>query len=142
VYGIVQYGMLHYDSLGQRPRGTLGHYMTYSGTLMLVIGATTARLVFGSRDRLWAGLVLPALIVALALTLTRSAWVGSCLAVGLLFMLKDFRLTALVPLVVAVLFALAPDSVTNRMVSVFDLRAPTPSATLRRMIARACPRST
>ena len=52
-YGIVQYGMLHFDSLGQRPRGTLGHYMTYSGTLMLVIGVAAARLVFGvARSRL------------------------------------------------------------------------------------------
>ena len=30
-YGIVQYGILHYDYLGHRPQGTLGHYMTYSG---------------------------------------------------------------------------------------------------------------
>jgi O-antigen ligase len=124
-YGIVQYAMLHYDSLGQRPRGTLGHYMTYSGALMLVIGVTAARLVFGVRDRAWAALVMPALVVALSLTLTRSAWVGACLAVGLLFVLKDFRLTALVPVVVALLFALAPDSVTSRMVSIFDLQDPT-----------------
>ena len=124
-YGIVQYAMLHYDSLGQRPRGTLGHYMTYSGALMLVIGVTAARLVFGVRDRAWAALVMPALVVALTLTLTRSAWVGTCLAVGLLFILKDFRLTALVPVVVALLFALAPDSVTSRMVSMFDLQDPT-----------------
>ena len=75
-YGIVQYGMLHFDSLGQRPRGTLGHYMTYSGTLMLVIGVAASRLVFGSRDRTWPALVMPALVVALSLTLTRSAWVG------------------------------------------------------------------
>jgi O-antigen ligase len=124
-YGIVQYGMLHFDSLGQRPRGTLGHYMTYSGTLMLVIGAAAARLVFGSRDRAWAALVMPALVVALALTLTRSAWVGACIAVGVLFILKDLRLLGLLPVVVALFFALAPDSVTSRMVSVFDLNDPT-----------------
>jgi hypothetical protein len=67
-YGIIQYGMLHFDSLGQRPRGTLGHYMTYSGTLMLVIGLAASRLVFGSRDRTWSALVMPALVVALSLT--------------------------------------------------------------------------
>ena len=39
ILGIVQYGLLHYDHLGQRPQGALGHYMTYSGLLMLVIGA-------------------------------------------------------------------------------------------------------
>ena len=121
VYGIVQYGMLHFDSLGQRPRGTLGHYMTYSGTLMLVIGVAAARLVFGSRDRVWPALVMPALVVALSLTLTRSAWVGACVAVGVLFILKDLRLLGLLPVVVALFFAFAPDSVTDRMVSMFDL---------------------
>ena len=35
--GIVQFGILHYDNLGQRPHGTLGHYMTYSAVLMLVV---------------------------------------------------------------------------------------------------------
>jgi len=35
--GIVQYALLHYDSLALRPHGTLGHYMTYAGTLMLII---------------------------------------------------------------------------------------------------------
>ena len=123
-YGIVQYGMLHFDSLGQRPRGTLGHYMTYSGTLMLVIGVAAARLVFGVRDRAWPALVMPALVVALSLTLTRSAWVGACVAVGVLFILKDLRLLGLLPVVAALFFALAPDSVTNRMVSMFDLRDP------------------
>jgi O-antigen ligase len=125
VYGIVQYGMLHFDSLGQRPRGTLGHYMTYSGTLMLVIGVAASRLVFGSRDRTWPALVMPALVVALSLTLTRSAWVGACVAVGVLFILKDLRLLGLLPVVVALFFAFAPDSVTNRMMSMFDLRDPT-----------------
>jgi O-antigen ligase len=123
-YGIVQYGMLHFDSLGQRPRGTLGHYMTYSGTLMLVIGVAASRLVFGTRDRVWPALVMPALVVALSLTLTRSAWVGACVAVGVLFILKDLRLLGLLPVVAALFFALAPDSVTNRMMSMFDLRDP------------------
>ena len=34
ILGIVQYGLLNYDHLGQRPQGTLGHYMTYSGLLV------------------------------------------------------------------------------------------------------------
>src|ERR1700694_4917194 len=36
-YGIFQYAILRYDHLGMRPRGTLGHWMTYSGLLMMVI---------------------------------------------------------------------------------------------------------
>ena len=83
IIGVLQYTVLHYDNLGQRPQGTLGHYMTYSGLLMLVICVAAARLVFGSRDRIWPALVMPALVVALSLTFTRNAWIGACAAVGL-----------------------------------------------------------
>ncbi len=124
VYGIVQYGLLHYDNLGQRPQGTLTHYMTYSGVLMLAICIATSRLVFGARDRIWPALVMPALVVALALTFTRNAWIGTCVAVGLLFVLKDFRLTALLPVVLAALFVLAPDGLINRLTSTFDAQDP------------------
>ena len=58
-------------SSSQRPQGTLGHYMTYSGLLMLVIGAALAQLLFDEHDRIWAALVMPALAVAVALTFTR-----------------------------------------------------------------------
>jgi len=125
VYGIVQFGVLHYDTLGQRPDGAMSHYMTYSGLVMLVTCAAVARLVFGSRDRLWPALVMPALAVALPLTFSRSAEVGVLLAVGLILMLKDFRLTALLPVVVALFFAFAPDTVTDRMASMFDMKDPT-----------------
>jgi O-antigen ligase len=124
-YGIIQYGILQYDSLRLRPQGALTHYMTYSGVLMLVICAAAARLVFGTRDRIWPALVMPALLVALAVSLGRNAWVGACVAVGLLLALKDFRLTALLPIVIAVAFALAPDSVTNRVMTMFDAQDPT-----------------
>lgn len=123
--GIVQFGILHYDNLGQRPHGTLGHYMTYSGVLMLVIAAAAARLVFGTHQRLWTALVMPALLVALQLTFGRSAWVGVTVAVGLLFLLKDFRLLSVIPAVIALTFAFAPDSVVDRMVSIFDRKDPT-----------------
>ena len=125
LYGIVQYGILEFDSLGQRPQGSMGHYMTYSGLLMLVIGLAASRVLFGTQDRVWAGLVLPALVVALGLTLTRSAWVGACAGVGLLLVLKDRRLLAAAPVIAALLFALAPATVTDRVYSTFDLQDPT-----------------
>ena len=124
IYGIIQYGILHYDNLGRRPEGALTHYMTYSGILMLVLCTALARLVFGARDRTWAALVLPALVIALSLTFTRSAWVGACVGIGLLFILKDFRLTALLPLVVALIFAFAPGSITQRVMSSFSDQDP------------------
>jgi O-antigen ligase len=125
VFGIVQYGILHYDNLGQRPQGTLGHWMTYSGLLMLVIGVAIARVIFGKSDRTWAALVLPALGVAVALTFTRSAWVGGCAAVALLFSLKDFRLFALLPILAAIFIAVAPGQITRRYQSMFNMNDPT-----------------
>ena len=125
IFGIVQYGILDYDNLGQRPQGSMGHYMTFSGLLMLVIGLATARVLFDTRDRVWAGLVLPALVVALVLTFTRSAWVGACVGVSLLLVLKDFRLLAVAPVLAAAFFILAPAGITDRVHSMFDLQDPT-----------------
>ena len=124
IVGVLQYSVFHYDNLGQRPQGTLTHYMTYSGVLMLVICVAAARLVFGSRDRIWPALVMPALVAALTLTFTRNAWIGACAAVGLLFVLKDFRLTAILPVIVAALFVLSPQGVISRLTSTFDAQDP------------------
>ena len=123
-FGIIQYGLLHYDNLGQRPQGTMSHYMTYSGLLMLVICTAVARLVFGSRNRIWPALVMPALVVALSLTLSRNAWIGACVAVGLLFILKDFRLAGLLPVILAVLVVVAPEGFVNRLTSTFNAQDP------------------
>ncbi len=124
-FGIFQYGILHYDQLSQRPQGTLGHYMTYSGLLMIVITTALARILFARDGRTWPALVMPALVVAVALTSTRSAWVGVCAGAAVLFSLKDFRLFAVLPIVLAVFIALAPASVTKRFFSMFDMNDPT-----------------
>ena len=83
-----------------------------------------ARLVFGSRNRTWPALVMPALVVALSLTLSRNAWIGACVAVGLLFILRDFRLAWLLPVVLAVLMVVAPESFVNRLTSTFNAQDP------------------
>ncbi|HEV3141373.1 MAG TPA: O-antigen ligase family protein, partial [Vicinamibacterales bacterium] len=123
-FGIFQYGIFHYDWLGQRPRGFLGHYMTFSGMLMIAIAMAVARLLFSKSGRTWAALVMPALAFAVALTFTRSAEVGVCAAVALLFALRDYRLFAVLPVVAAVFFALAPSTVQQRFVSMFDAKDP------------------
>jgi O-antigen ligase len=123
--GIFQYGLLHFDQLSQRPQGTLGHYMTYSGLLMLVIGIAVAKLLFGRGERIWAALVMPALIMAVALTSTRTAWVGVCAGTAVLLLLKDFRLLAVLPIVAALTFAAAGPAITERLMSTFDSRNPT-----------------
>jgi O-antigen ligase len=120
-YGIVQYGILNFDHLQQRPQGALSHYMTYSGLLMLVVCAALARVLLQREGRTWPALVLPALLVAIVLTFTRNALVGACVGAGLLFALRDFRLMALLPVAAAVFVALAPARLSDRVYSVFNL---------------------
>jgi O-antigen ligase len=123
-YGIIQYLILNYDNLGRRPQGTLGLYMTYSGLLMLVTCAAVSRVIFARQHRAWAALVLPALVLALTFTFTRSAWVGACVGVGILFLLRDFRLLGLLPIVLGAFLLLAPQTLTARLYSTFSLSDP------------------
>ena len=122
VIGIGQYSILHYDNLGQRPRSTLGLYMTFSGLMMLVLNVALARVLFMTRSRLWPTLVIPALAVVLPLSLSRNAWVGACCGVALLLMMRDFRLTAVLPVAGAIFFAIAPAQVLQRFYSIFNLQ--------------------
>ena len=117
--GIIEYSVMNFDSLGKRPTGTLSHWMTYSGTLMLVICGATARILYGTHGRLWAAFVLPALLVALSLTLTRGAWVGVACGVSVLFLSKDLRLLALIPILIVAGLLLAPPAVIERVESIF-----------------------
>jgi putative inorganic carbon (hco3(-)) transporter len=123
VIGIVQFGILKFDHLGQRPRGSLGMYMTYSGQLMLVACTAAARVLFRKDDRMWAALVMPALIAALAATLSRNAWVGACAGIGLLLLIRDFRLVAILPVAAAVFIAVAPAQLTDRLYSSFRINS-------------------
>ena len=122
--GIVQYLILNFDNLGKRPEGALGHYMTYSGLLMLVACTAVARIMFARQNRAWSALVLPALVLALVFTFTRSAWVGASVGIGLLFLLRDFRLIALLPVAFGVFLAAAPVDLTARLYSTFSLTDP------------------
>ena len=125
VFGVVQYGILEFDNLGRRPTGAMGHYMTYSGLLVLVIAVAGARLLFDKNERVWSLLVMPALLVALALTFTRGYLLGGAAALGLLFVLKDLRLLAVVPVLGALFLVLAPPQITARFYSTFDMQDPT-----------------
>ena len=122
IVGVTQFGILKYDDLGRRPQGFFGMYMTYSGQLMLVACLAAARILFRKSDRVWASLVMPALVVALAATLSRNAWVGACAGIGTLFLIRDFRLMGLLPVVAALFIAFAPSTITDRLWSSFQVR--------------------
>jgi O-antigen ligase len=77
--------------------------------------------MFGAHHRAWAALVLPALVLALAFTFTRSAWVGACVGIGILFLMRDFRLLGLLPLALGVFLIVAPSGLQERLYSTFSL---------------------
>jgi O-antigen ligase len=119
--GIVQFGILKWDDLHQRPRGALGMYMTFSGQLMLVACLAVARVLFWKRERMWPLLVLPALLAALATTASRNAWVGGCTGIAILLLMRDFRLVGLLPVLAAVFIAVAPAQLTDRFYAMFQI---------------------
>jgi O-antigen ligase len=121
IFGIIQYLLLSYDNLGRRPQGMLSLYMTYSGLLMLVTCAAVSRIMFGAHHRAWAAFVLPALVLALIFSFTRSAWVGACVGVGILFLMRDFRLLGLLPILLGAFLVFAPANLTSRLYSTFSL---------------------
>jgi O-antigen ligase len=119
--GIGQYAILNYN-IDQRPHGTLGMYMTYSGLTMLIVCLAVAQVLFARNGRTWAALVVPALAVALAVTFSRNAWIGAASAVAVLFLMKDFRLLAILPVVAVLFFLAAPADIQQRFFSIFNPR--------------------
>ena len=122
--GVIQGLILKLPDSGVRPSGFFSMYMTYSGELMLIACVVAARAMFHHGDRTWSIIVLPVLLAALATTLTRSAWIGACAGIGLLLIIKrDLRLFAVVAVAGAVFFAFAPSPITERLFSIFELKA-------------------
>ena len=123
VQGIIV-GELNLDYLlHNRPHGVVGHFMTYSGLLMLVACTAAAQLLYREREWLWPAVAVPALLVALAVTLSRNVWIGTLLALTALLLLRRPKLTLAVPLVVAA--SLLVPSVRDRALSMFDPSNPT-----------------
>jgi putative inorganic carbon (hco3(-)) transporter len=51
----------------------------------------------------------------------RISWVGACAGIGLLLVIRDFRLIALLPVAAAVFIAVAPAQLTERLYSSFRI---------------------
>ncbi len=124
LWGLWQY--LHgYNSLEQRIRGPLSHYMTYAGWLLLAVSVLLAVALLARWPARWVLLVPAALaVVALGLSYTRSAWVGLGVAVLVLAACYHRRLLVAYPLLALVILLLAPQAVRQRVVSIVDLRQP------------------
>lgn len=120
VLGVVQSVAINgFGNMDQRPEGTLTHYMTYSGVIMLVLCAAVARLLFHTGQWIWPAVAVPALSVALATTFTRNAWIGAVVGIGSLLAVRRARLLLLIPVVLG-LFLVASPVLRQRAMSAFD----------------------
>lgn len=118
--GIWQY--LHGgDELDKRIRGTLSHYMTFSG-LTMISGCLLLGFALEERGRWrWIGLCGAVPLLAVLLTFTRGAYMGILAALALLTAVRRPRgLLWLAPVLVAVFF-LAPEEIRGRIRSITDL---------------------
>ena len=118
--GIWQY--LHGgDALDNRIRGTLSHYMTFSG-LTMISGCLLLGFALEGRGRWrWIGLCGAVPFLAVLLTFTRNAYMGILAALVLLAAVRRPRgLLWMAPVLLAV-FLLAPAEIRGRIRSITDL---------------------
>jgi O-antigen ligase len=110
--------------LSRRIQGTLSHYMTFAGLLMIADLLLLARVVVRGRSAGWRAALLVPINVALLATLTRSAWVG--LLAGALVLLAGRPRALLWSLPAGLLLLLLlPATVLDRAVSIVDPSDPT-----------------
>lgn len=124
LYGIWQF--LHGgNDLQSRIRGTLSHYMTFSGITML---AACVLLGYGLEGRgRWRALgllcVLP--FAAVLLTFTRGAYVGVVAALLIYAAVRRPRILLWIAPLLVVVYLVAPAPIRNRIRSTTDLSDPT-----------------
>jgi putative inorganic carbon (HCO3(-)) transporter len=113
------------DNLENRIRGTLSHYMTYSG-LMMIAGCLLLGIALEERGpRRAIGLLSALPLLAVLLTFTRGAYVGMLAAVLAYAAVRRPRaLLVLAPVLVA-LFLAAPPGIRDRFRSITDVGDPT-----------------
>jgi putative inorganic carbon (HCO3(-)) transporter len=120
LFGLWQYGFGELGGLEHRIHGFMGHYMTYSGQLMATGILALALLLFGGRHRWFLGASLVLIELALTLTLTRSAWIGTVIAVTFLLFAKDRRLPLVLPGLGLAVALLLPHDVERRLGSFLE----------------------
>jgi O-antigen ligase len=125
---LVVRGLLEYaagaDNLGARIAGGLSVYMTYAELLTsfaLLFAALALAKGRTMRGRVLDGLIATAAATAVALSLTRNAYLGLIVGLALLLALARPRLLVAAPVVLAVLAVVVPAAVRARALSFFDL---------------------
>lgn len=125
VLGLGQLAAAGGADLSRRIQGTLSHYMTFSGMLMVANLLLLAQLATRGTRAGWRMLALLPINAALVGSLTRSAWVGAAAGVLVLLLLSRRRVLLWSLPGVMALFVVLPGPVLERALSIADPTDPT-----------------
>ena len=110
---------------GERITGFMGHYMTQAGLLLLFSIMALSLFLFPREKKkirvLW-GLGFFLSLLALTLTLTRSAWIGLIISACTILLFYKPKILVIVPLLLTVLFLASPRYIKGRVLSIFSLK--------------------
>jgi len=123
-YGLFQFFNADTDVVNIRIKGFMGHWMTFSGLLMILNVLLFSHLLFSPQKPGWFYPAFGIISLALILSLTRNAWLGSLAAFTVLIAMRKVRWIIAIPLVVFIVVIasqlLFPAIVINRMHSIFN----------------------
>lgn len=128
IYGIAQYLFTDYGDLQNRIPGPFGHYMTYSGVVLLGACLVLARVMpktTAQKAKNW--LFLAAILTALGLTLTRNVWLAAFVVITIAFFMRFRRWLLLYAMAVVLLLSLVASLAPqhwSRLTSIVDLENP------------------
>ncbi len=108
------------NRLSDRIEGTLSHYMTFSGLLLVVCLLFAGVVLEGKQGRVASAGLVVLLAAAIVLTFTRNAYVGFFAAVAVYLALRRPRWLLAVPALAAGMYLAAPSAIRARMISTFD----------------------
>ena len=120
IVGITQVAM-NGLSIHHRVSGTLSIYMTFAGLLMQAALLTAAYLFFRNGKNKWMWSALLFMVVALALTLTRQAWLGFGAGFLILLAFRKPILMLLLPIFTMLVLWVSPPPIKERMESIANL---------------------
>lgn len=123
-YGLFQFFGSDADFTNIRIKGFMGHWMTFSGLLMILNVLLLSHLLFSSKHPSWFYPAFALLSLSLLLSLTRSAWLGFLAASFVLIAMRKVRWVFAIPAVLLIVFLASvlifPSVVAARMSNMFN----------------------
>ncbi len=119
--GLLQFAIDPHRDLLHRITGFMSQWMTYSGLLMLALVILVAYgLCNGLRKHLWVIFASVPIGLALIISQTRNAWMGTIAGIGALVLLRKPRAIVVLLAAMLALYFVSPASIKQRLLSGLD----------------------